>query len=359
MATNRLSEQQAELLSLLRSKMIGRTKVHTIQWPSYIGVKSLGSSIINRKVCFHLGHQAVTSNMQTDASSFEGWAVVVFSWLKEGKGVQVEMSWDDPGGFDLNSQQQRNQYRHYQRYLYRVIRFREMFDWFVVAPESESLLSESQVLFPDGRLKEKSFFLNSGQQEIRNKTSIICDKAFGDLSEDCLEMLFIHNKNSLMQCAFGNSAQTLMRQFPVGVFKGEVTNNCSISGQGMPIFTGGKSAIDLWAVGNGRAAIFELKKPSGNKKVGIVSELIFYANIVRDLQLKNLKYKNPKPFEAQLIDSVGVDSYFLLGEGNIHPLLNSKAIFDCLNDSGRKRDIKFDIIYYNNLLECRKEDWKE
>ena len=292
--------------------------------------------------------------MQTDSSSFEGWAVVVVAWLNEGNDIQVEMSWDDPEDFDLSCKSQRNQYRHYQRFLYRVIRFREMFEWFAVAPQSEKLLSESQVLFADGSHKDGCFFLNSGRQEVRASTKPACDRAFKELSEDCIERLFLNDPGSLMECAYGHRNQTLRRQFPVGVFKGAVKNSWAKSDQGMGIFTGGKSAIDLWAMGNGRAAIFELKRPSGNKKVGIVSELIFYANIVRDAQSGLLKHESPDTFEKQLQNTQGVDSYFLLGEENIHPLLNSKKVIDCLNESASKREIVFDIIYYNSSLKCKK-----
>ena len=59
MYTARLSENQAELLRLLRSKKFEGVKVSTIQWPSYIEVKSHGLSESNRKVRFHLRRQAV------------------------------------------------------------------------------------------------------------------------------------------------------------------------------------------------------------------------------------------------------------------------------------------------------------
>lgn len=346
MATNRLSENQTELLKLLRLKMISPTKTHTIQWPSDIEVKDLVLSESNKMVHFHLGHQAVISNMQTDASSFEAWAVIVAAWLGEGKYFQIEMSWDTPERFEKNDHR-----LHYQRFLYRVIRFREMFDWFVVSQELEEKLFYSQVLLPDGRSKG-NLYLNSGAQNVRDRknkhdgTVSKPNKAFSDLSEDCVEERFMSDSSSLMQCAFGSSDQVLKRQFPVGVFNGDGA-----------VFPGRKSAIDLWAINNGQAAIFELKKPSGNKKVGIISELLFYANIVRDVQLGIFLHENPECFEEQLRDSSGVASYFLLGERNIHPLLNNNTIIDCLNDSGRKREIEFGLIYYNSSLKCRKENW--
>jgi hypothetical protein len=47
------------------------------------------------------------------------------------------------------------------------------------------------------------------------------------------------------------------------------------------LFTGGKSAIDLIGVRDSTLFLFELKK-EGNAKAGILSELLFYASVIRD-----------------------------------------------------------------------------
>lgn len=65
-----------------------------------------------------------------------------------------------------------------------------------------------------------------------------------------------------------------MRQWPVGLFDGKVA-------KGREIFTGRKSAIDLIGIRDDSLVLFELKK-AGNRKVGAVSELLFYASVMRD-----------------------------------------------------------------------------
>ena len=65
-----------------------------------------------------------------------------------------------------------------------------------------------------------------------------------------------------------------MRQWSVGLFDGKVA-------KGHEIFTRGKSAIDLIGIRGDTLVLFELKK-SGNEKVGAVSELLFYAGVMRD-----------------------------------------------------------------------------
>jgi hypothetical protein len=65
-----------------------------------------------------------------------------------------------------------------------------------------------------------------------------------------------------------------MRQWPVGLFKEQVADEHQI-------FTGKKSAIDLVGIRGDTLFLFELKK-NRNRKAGAVSELFFYANVMRD-----------------------------------------------------------------------------
>lgn len=77
-----------------------------------------------------------------------------------------------------------------------------------------------------------------------------------------------------------NSFQThfrlnkVMRQWPVGLF-----DECVADGR--QIFTGGKSGIDLIGIRGDSLVLFELKRVD-NRKAGGVSELLFYASIMRD-----------------------------------------------------------------------------
>ena len=63
---------------------------------------------------------ATCNNMQTDNAAFEGWAVCLKAWLLECENVRLK--WDIPT--------ERN--KHYNRFLYRVLRFSEAFpSWFL------------------------------------------------------------------------------------------------------------------------------------------------------------------------------------------------------------------------------------
>ena len=68
-----------------------------------------------------------TSGMQEDESCFEGWIVVLKHHLSSYIDTVV-LQWDVPSSGDLN----RMTFANYQRFLYRVFHFDEMFSWFSI-----------------------------------------------------------------------------------------------------------------------------------------------------------------------------------------------------------------------------------
>lgn len=113
---------------------------------------------------------------------------------------------------------------------------------------------------------------------------------------------------------------------------------------------GNKSAIDIWAIKNDALYLFELKKP-GNKPLGIISEIMYYTNVVNDLlshrinyerleESTNIKkavqknYRNFKVFyEAYMNGSIrSINSILLARE--IHPLI-TEGLLDFVNESPR------------------------
>lgn len=70
------------------------------------------------------------------------------------------------------------------------------------------------------------------------------------------------------------------RQLPVGLFAGGVKRANSV-------FTGGKSAIDLWVRNEDTINVVELK--TNNPMMGIITEIFFYSNYVYDFLRKDKK----------------------------------------------------------------------
>jgi hypothetical protein len=128
------------------------------------------------------------------------------------------------------------------------------------------------------------------------------------------------------------------RQLPVGLFYKEKKDKNHIT-------PGGSSAIDMWSIAKEKATmtIYELKCP-GNNSVGIVSELFFYANVIKDLMIdKKIKYKGTEAAKCDFRSFKTV--YNAANEGCIrkidavffvstsHPLLNDDTCKVLNNES--------------------------
>ncbi|MFY0568937.1 hypothetical protein ACN28E_34660 [Archangium lansingense] len=107
-------------------------------------------------------------------------------------------------------------------------------------------------------------------------------------------------------------------QLPVGLFEGDVA-------EAHKLFTGGKSAVDLWGVGQEgeRLVLLELKK-AGNEKLGGLSELLFYSLLLHEVQTGMIRL--PLPEKGLTADYLAIPSTtciegYLLAPG-IHPLLD-------------------------------------
>lgn len=336
-----ISYDAKDISADLRNLQAQRGQARSAKWPKYLEVSRDSASGRNFRI--EMSQELVLKNMQEDSAAFEGWVMVLRCWFKA---ETVSLSWTRPTAktYDL----------HYQRFLYRVIRFQEaMQDWFIVS--DKNYLSDSRLLYPDGGLREGDYWLNY-EMVSRNDDSKE-DDPFS--SEDALERAFCRNPTSLLACS--NAEYGLNRQLPVGLFLGEVKKNSKESNP--QVFPGGKAAIDLWSIKeNGKTIIYELKIPKGekknNKKVGVISELFFYASLLRDLQKSdNLKFyipKSNKPYNStinKIRAGKGVDAYVLIDD--IHPLLDGE-VFLLLNESFAGSELHFGYISYNNNFDCTK-----
>jgi hypothetical protein len=133
--------------------------------------------------------------------------------------------------------------------------------------------------------------------------------------------------------------EKLDRQFPVGLFHTKRPASDS------RIFTGGKSAIDIVGVGDGALSLFELKVRKNNP-AGILSELFFYANVMRDAipgaWVPNARFQFPdhksnqraKVYPADVQACKRIEA-ILLGE-DFHPLVGHRYIIESLNNAAKR-----------------------
>lgn len=244
----------------------------------------------------------VTENMQTDNAAFEGWAICLKAWLPE-MIEKVCLKWTPPAVDDN---------LHYNRFLYRVVRFSEAYDWFSI----DNSLKEVVDKF---KSKLTALTNNFGNKEPSKPNS---------RGEKYLEYKIVHQHALEFRNNF--KVEYFNHQLPVGVKRNRRS-----------FFTGGASAVDLWGLEGDTISIFELKYK--NKMVGIISELFLYTCIIRDMIVGTIappdSAKCKRTCERELyakISNITEIKAYMLSEV-YHPLVTQQAI---------------DLMNTNNHLSC-------
>jgi len=334
-------------MSDVRNELIRRIKERrpelcgsAIKFPAYISFDSVDGRL--SKLVMHIhrdkaegGNPCVAKNMQTDAAAFEGWALALKAVFPE---LLVQLDWDAPP--EANN-------KHYQRFLYRVHKFKEaFFGWFCVARNYEQ----------DLRIKRGGNYVLNVPTKQRDGKSNKQDASTGG-SERAVEKQFMRNAQTLLLAA-GMEKGQLGNQLPIGLFEGRVSKL-----PGHAVFTGGASAVDLWAVSedNTVLSIFELKG-SENRKVGVISELFFYAMVIRDIacgefRFDQKKYDGVVPWPPDYITrKIRRINAYVLAQG-LHPLYEDELVFELLNSSFSMSDhlpVSFGYLKYSDNLEITK-----
>ena len=254
---------------------------------------------------------ATCNNMQSDNAAFEGWAICLKAWLPEHIETVV-LKWDAPGK-EGEKDMTRNNKQHYRRFLYRVLRFSQQYSWFSI----------------DNNNKQSVIDFNDELYDLQNNNYSENPKLKGsvdDLSETSVEYLLTTKFADSMKERF--ELDNIDRQFPVGVKR-----------RGEQFFTGGMSAIDLWGMKDNILTIIELKYNGGktkNKKVGIISELFMYSNIMRDIISGKIKrpaltrQKSEGYFYERHQTFSELKAFMLSDE--YHPLVDNETVIELLNN---------------------------
>jgi hypothetical protein len=300
------------------------------------GVQLPGSGAISIcgdecQVDIRMSAQGLLANMSTDAAAFEGWALVLRTWCGVAK---VTLTWAAPPDGKPHQNQA------YQRFLYRVFRFRELFsEWFAVS-KSDGEWVPFAVALGRGRLllNEPHARGRSGKNRAHNAGDERAIAENGVLSEVKPRS---HSESEIERLLCGSESFKLFfklyqvdRQRPVGLFSDKIANKTRI-------FSGGASAIDIVGFTNQTLSIFELKRP-GNIKVGVISELLFYATVIRDTlgDSAPFKFAGTEPVIGTAVHSSDIKRcthiHAVLLHNDIHPLLGDRRIFRCINKAASK-----------------------
>lgn len=227
-----------------------------------------------------LPKEAFADNMQEGCAAFDAWALALIP-----KAVRVKINCEEGQNLDLTNLT-KQQLPHYQRALYRLRRFNDLMGDRVIISPAE-LFSRSKILSCSRPIltvvdKDK-------KKESRSGTEAHIEKEFKRNGSP--------SRKRLMN-AFG--LKKLDRQFPVSLYNGDPPR------KGMELCATGK--IDLIGLDRNHGLwLFELKKP-GNKEVGALSELLFYAAVLRDTLGENPSFhftrKEPGPRAEVFPDDV-------------------------------------------------------
>ena len=325
----------AKLLQTLRTRKPSRDKPYQLRLPSRLHFSFNDDlSEITIEMDSSPSGSCAAENMQTDSAAFEGWSLVLKTILPEIKGVYLK--WNVP------EESNAGHWRHYQRFLYRVHRFQDRYRWF--RPVNEYI--------KDMRIRSDA---ENGYYKVNLPTkardSVRKGKEGKSRSERDIEVDLVKSPRLLKSIS---GATVIGNQLPIGVFEVKVARKTAI-------FTGQASAIDLWGTNEETKtlSIFEFKKP-GNTKVGAVSELFFYAMVMKDLVDDRFAFdkrdtvpEDVKPWPPQFInESIKEIKAYVLAD-RLHPLFgNGKKLFAEMN---RESDncgipVTFGFINYEDVM---------
>ncbi|MFB6317309.1 hypothetical protein [Saccharicrinis sp. FJH54] len=313
-------DDKNRIVDLLKTKI----NIHGLRLPRDLEFSLVGGNLVIKLGSFKTkeGTQyCCLGNMQTDRAAFEGWSICLKLHLED-KIDKVFLKWDRPANITQNQQQ------HYNRFLYRVIKFSALFKWFHVEnhyeAEIKNFKEQLSKLIINVPLSQSGFTTDKSSNEAKIE--------YANQNRDCIKQKF--------------NLSVVDHQLPVGVKR-----------DGNNFFTGRSSAIDIWGINkNNDLFIFELKYK--NKKIGIITELLFYTEVMHDVFILNNIGIPGKIREFRSADKLyedpakkiqRIEGYFLVDE--IHPLFNK----DCLkllneNEAGIKFEMRYYSLQNNELL---------
>lgn len=258
----------------------------------------------HKNLTLTLSEKGLRANMQDNESAFESWALVLRFYLKDIIET-VTIDWDD-------SSTNNEANLHFNRFVYRLTRFVQSYDWALSKKTIPQIPSMLVCNFPNGDAANAS----------EHKEG----------SEGWIECKYVEK--------YRTEYEVMDHQLPVGIFYDKVSSTTHYT-------TGQKSAIDIWSIKAGELSIFELKKPN-NIVLGIISELMFYTNIIHDIMSHRIQFQKDAKMQKVINENYRGfgDFYYAYQNGTIqkinavllaksfHPLIKPELL-EFINESAR------------------------
>ena len=314
-------------------------EIHGIELPY-----SKKIDIVEAKDEYEIYIKNTTENMQEDTADFE--SIIISIWSVD-RSKTIKLTFEK-----YVEEHDESARLHYMRFLYRVMRFRERYkDKGFILDDDDNVaeIDRFEKLYKDalenGKLWITKPQTQSGLKGYDKDSDTIISK---EVTENHLEKWFVFQsqKKQLpeqMRKAFGNNR--LYDQLPCGMFINEVSSSTRLFNAGY---------FDLWGVNDrNELCVFELKKEN-NKKLGIISELFFYAMVMKDMKKASkgkysrirVNHRGFKSFVENEKDEV-INAFFLVPE--LHSFLENperkKEFIKVLNEPND--GIKFGLITFD------------
>ena len=226
------------------------TEIKRLKFPERINLTSE-----NGILCVEMTEGGLLANMQENQSAFEAWIIAIKATCPELVHKAV-IRWSHPEKANL----------HYVRFLYRVIKFEESYDWVSIAP----IDSNAKGYLENIRRELSQWVINYPDSDA---------KIDAEKTEAQLERALLNNLKSDLGTESGN-------QLPIGLFFKKKSGKKEYERTPRR-----NSQLDLWSIRNNTFTVYELKKEE-NTPLGIISELMFYVNVIKDISLGTIRYPN-------------------------------------------------------------------
>lgn len=260
-----------------------------------------------------LNETAVVQNMQNNASAFESWAICLRAMFPGIKTVLID--WTIPKSFaDIKEKQ------HFHRLKLRAAFFKNSYPWVKIGDRTLDMLG-----------KENWLFFRS--QPVINYPQSKSKQPKKSNSEADIETRLVDK--------WEKEVPITDHQLPVGLFRQEVKEENAYT-------PAGPSGVDIWQLEDDVLRIFELKKP-GAKVIGIISELMYYANVMHELLAGKIKYpEDIHDLDAnyrhikELVDAIESKKISkieaVMAAPNLHPLIGCdlERVLAILNENANK-----------------------
>ena len=311
-------------------------QIHKITGKESIKLPSQITFSINKKtLSMYVNGNGVRDNMQTAGSAFEGWAICLRAILPK-EIEKLELGWEKPK-YSANKEERNRQEKHYNRFVMRASLFENVFDWVSIKPENKEEVKKVDNVLPE-------LFINYPKSDSKKEVtkSEKVNKGEAKLERQLVEKM-------------SKTIAVSDHQLPVGLFRNEVKKENTFTPRGA-------SQIDIWQLNEGCLRIFELKD-ADNDQVGIISELMFYANTMRLLVEGVIKYPDSLNCEKKYYRHIqelheaiknhtvkNIEAIFL--NYTFHPLIDYclNDVMEIINSGMRKVNISFKKMQVSDIL---------